>query len=633
MFIKSLHLKNWLSHEDTAIALEALTIFRGENGSGKSSVEQALQMLFTARSESTADNGNGSRDLIRRGEDKASITAEILERDDAVHPIKMRCSITEKSGRAVQIKKESDPAWTGTDYLAYLALNRDVLDCLINGRRFIGLKDDAQKSLLAAVILPTRVVFDDWVEKAVNDCGLVLDWSKKAFDLIEEGYKNAYSERTAINRLIKEWREPDPVPVQEQDAQAIRARLADRQAVRTALAVERQKQIDASQQKGRQRADLGEKVSALEVKLAKEQSRRAEVAHGLLSKAKLKDAQDALKCADTAKSLDADLQRIAGELSAVERTYAAFDKLGDAGACPTCTQPITEAGFAAIVGPVIAQRDALLVEQRKTLEARKILGDYEGSNKTLSAHHAAEKGVKLVDLHIAEVEKEIDECKKELDASIEDPATEPDTQEFDVKIAELDTRIETGNQALTAAVTAEANRQHYQAAMEGKKKLDAKQALLEKLVEYFGPKGIQAKLLDEHFGGFEGRMNKVLEVWGFQAHLQFEPYSFGISFAGKSEIFSLKTISASQRWRFAVAFQVSLAKVTGINFLVVDAADILLDAHRSKLYGALMEAKLDQAIVLQSDIRTAIPNAKGCAFFMLTLDDSGEVPTTRVNRL
>src|SRR5208337_2255930 len=209
MFISTLHLKNWLSHEDTALALDKLVVIRGENGSGKPSVEQALEMLFTGRSESTADNGNGSRDLIRRGEERAYITAEIL--DGPAGSIKMRSTITEKSGRSVQVKRESDPSWTGSDYLSGLTLNRDVLDCLINGRRFINLKTDDQKALLAGIILPSRVQFDDWVEGAVNECGLGLNWSLKAFDLIAEGYKNAYSERTAINRLIKEWREPDPI--------------------------------------------------------------------------------------------------------------------------------------------------------------------------------------------------------------------------------------------------------------------------------------------------------------------------------------------------------------------------------------------------------------------------------------
>ena len=224
--------------------LDTLSVYRGENGAGKSSVEQAFQMLLSGRSESTDDKGSGSRDLIRRGSDKCAITVEIT--DKALlgdRTAKMRCSITEKSGRTVIIKDPADESWTGADFLSTLAMKREILDCLCNGRYFIDMDDARQKKLLAGIILPTSVTWDDWVEGAVNDCSLTVDWSFKAFDVIRMAYDAAYEERKQINRRIKDWKEPEPVPVQEMDAQAIRARLAERQAERTKLAISRNEAI------------------------------------------------------------------------------------------------------------------------------------------------------------------------------------------------------------------------------------------------------------------------------------------------------------------------------------------------------------------------------------------------------
>ena len=119
MKFSSLHLYNWLSHQDSMMPLDTLSVFRGENGAGKSSIEAALEILLTGRSEQTDDKGSGLRDLIRRGTEKSAITAEI---EDGGRLVKMRCSVTEKSGRTVIIKDPADESWTGSDYLAGLAL-------------------------------------------------------------------------------------------------------------------------------------------------------------------------------------------------------------------------------------------------------------------------------------------------------------------------------------------------------------------------------------------------------------------------------------------------------------------------------------------------------------------------------
>jgi exonuclease SbcC len=631
MFIKSLHLHNWLSHQDTTLELDKLVSVRGANGGGKSSVEQAIQYLLTGRCEGTNDKGAGSRDLIRRGADKSAITAEIL--NGSADAIKMRASLTEKSGRTVQVKKEADPSWTGSDWLGMLALQRETLDCLSNSRYFVGMDDARQKALLAAIILPAQVKFDPWVESAVNQCGLAVDWSMKAWDLIALAYDKAYKERTLINRIIKEWKEPEPVTAQTMDLKEIQARIGQRQNERTQLAVDRQRILDKWERANTGAAKLGEKIKALEDKLVTEQTRRAAVAKDQLSKTALKEAERLAAGAEKAKKIDADIARIQADVAAYRKQMSRVNALCDAGLCPTCTQPISDDFIQTITTPIIEQISVLDNQERDLQAARKDLGDYAGAQRCLEAHAQAEKNLVLVDSHIADVEKEIKELTNERAQAVENSQAKPATSDLDAKIADLDARLQKGNAALTAAIQAETNRRHYDEAIEAKKKLDAKQGLLERLLDHFGPKGIQAKLLDEHVGGFQASMNAILSVWGYEAHLQFEPYEFGISFAGKPEVYTLRTISKSQKHSFAIAFQVALARVTGINFVVVDEADMLLDANRGMLYKALIGAGLDQCIVLQSDLRREVPKVPNAAFYMLSLDKSGDVPTTMAERL
>lgn len=626
MKLLNLHLENILSHTENSFEFAPLTVFRGHNGAGKSTLVASVETMLAALCDYTDGRGAGVQSLLRSGHDKGYIAGDI-EHGGEVRTL--RCAITEKSGRMTTCKKEDDAGYTGTDYLAALALRRDVLACLVNGKHFFAKDEKEQKKLLASIILPKSAEFEPWVWPAVEQCGLQVNRTLEAFDLILSAYDAAYKERTAINRLIKEWRETAKPEAQTMSVDDIRARLKERQDARTAAAVKRGKLTEKWIAAGHARDKAQQKLQAAEVKLSTEQSRRAEVETNLLSKAKHKEQQNIAKCAEEAKKLDADITRIAEELRGVRQALAKMNDLSEGGKCPTCTQAITDEAFGTICAPLIARQDELLKDQQRTLDSRACLGDYQQAEKDLAAHNQAERDLKMIDGRIADLEKEIADLKSESGHE----TAEPNTSAIDAEIADLDARIERGNTALQAAIADDTLRKQYDAAMEQKKQLDAKRDTLERLVEYFGPKGVQAKLLGESVGPFQQKMNRVLAGWGFECRLEFEPYSFGVALAGSGTFLPLRTLSASQRQMFAVAFQVALAKVTGLNFVWVDAADIFLDDNRSKLYRSLMGSGLDQIVVLQSDTRTEIPQAPNAAFYMLRLENEGGLPTCRVEKL
>jgi hypothetical protein len=60
----------------------------------------------------------------------------------------------------------------------------------------------------------------------------------------------------------------------------------------------------------------------------------------------------------------------------------------------------------------------------------------------------------------------------------------------------------------------------------------------------------------------------------------------------------LKHLSESEQFRFGVVFQIAMAIVTRLRFVVTDHADLLDKEKRKTLTGLLLYSGLDQAIVL-----------------------------------
>ena len=77
-------------------------------------------------------------------------------------------------------------------------------------------------------------------------------------------------------------------------------------------------------------------------------------------------------------------------------------------------------------------------------------------------------------------------------------------------------------------------------------------------------------------------------------------------------------LSKSEQFRFGLAFQIALAMVTGLQFVVIDRADVLDKEKRRMLTSLLLNSKLEQAIVLATNEEPAPPHAvRGVKFLNL----------------
>ncbi|HEV2396303.1 MAG TPA: AAA family ATPase [Candidatus Sulfotelmatobacter sp.] len=81
MKIRTLTLKNFRSHQETVLKLDRFNFIRGPNGRGKSSVQMALEYLFTGRCELTDAAGRGAEALIRAREKELEISATLGDGD------------------------------------------------------------------------------------------------------------------------------------------------------------------------------------------------------------------------------------------------------------------------------------------------------------------------------------------------------------------------------------------------------------------------------------------------------------------------------------------------------------------------------------------------------------------------
>jgi AAA domain len=83
ILILTLTLKTFRSHQETVLDLDRFNFVRGPNGCGKSSIQMALEYLFTGQCEMTDAAGRGAEALIRIGAKELEVSAT-LENGESV---------------------------------------------------------------------------------------------------------------------------------------------------------------------------------------------------------------------------------------------------------------------------------------------------------------------------------------------------------------------------------------------------------------------------------------------------------------------------------------------------------------------------------------------------------------------
>lgn len=161
MKIVRLALKNFRSHQKTVLELDRFNFIRGPNGCGKSSVQMALEYLFTGRCKLTDGAGQGAKGLIRVGEKELEVSATFKDGETICRRRTARSHIVEINGKRVPVDT------------AEVALEKrfgpaEVLSAVLNADRFVAMPKAEQKKLLAQVADAVRIEISEQSRDALR---------------------------------------------------------------------------------------------------------------------------------------------------------------------------------------------------------------------------------------------------------------------------------------------------------------------------------------------------------------------------------------------------------------------------------------------------------------------------------
>ena len=629
MKIGRLEIKQFKCYEDEEILFnEPLSIIRGSNTGGKTSIAQAIQLSFTPQCAGTDPRGAGADDKIKLGADKAIITLGV---DTARGPMQIVTTYGPgKKGREQRII----PGNGGPDNKAlvegfekFLLISRDRLGCIADSRYFITEKPAEQKAILAALVLPTSHQFDPEIVALVEKHFGAFNWASNPVALIDQVYAGAYEARKAAKAgLAAIYLPAAPEQPEYPDQKGIQDGLYDLRK-RAAAEAAKIKRGDSSKV-GRLEAEIAQheaRATTLAAEIEKLRATLTEIQAARLAGPAIgkhqKIAAGRAKLDELQGKLDANSRKIEEAFTAQE----IYRNMLTEGVCERCTQPISAEFVNGKIAAFSKEIDAASEVQKKLTAERKALGDVAGAEQILAAQIEleAEQANKQAQLKDAEARssmaagaiKDLQSALTQARAADQKPA---DTSALDAVNAE----IAVWEARLGPAVQYEATIKQIEQATAKRAEQQAKVDDLEKLCDEFGPKGIKAKLIAEHIGNFNATMNDVFAAWGYEARLTMEPYSFDFRSPKSAPYFlPVKEASGMEGLGFAVALQAAVAIYSKIRMVVVDQCDVMEGMQRNRLLGALKslvdEGKLDQAIVLVADSTRVVKPKDGVAYYFV----------------
>lgn len=304
MRIESLALTNFRSHAQTTINFATLTVIRGHNAAGKSSVEQAIELALTGRAEGTDARGAGAKDFVRFGEKKATIALTLNPTTEGSPTRVLTCAVT-KDGRNATVQVPGNKEWDGGPRtLQMLADNREVISCLVNNRHFVDLSDKEQKDVLASIILPTEYEWPQERIDQVKELKIAVDWNQPPYELCQTIHDTAYALRRDYNRDLKNLVIPEGDTSLAESADELSEKLTTRVQERDAAIKERADKLFAYEEASKDIKRLQDAIASSQRRIEQDSQTVTAEDVNLLSDAKLKAAKKSAEAYDKAKELD-----------------------------------------------------------------------------------------------------------------------------------------------------------------------------------------------------------------------------------------------------------------------------------------------------------------------------------------
>jgi RecF/RecN/SMC N terminal domain len=581
MRIQTLTLKNFRSHHETVLDLDRFNFARGPNGCGKTSIQMALEFLFTGRCEMTDAAGRGAESLIRSGAKELEVSATLEGGETICRRRTPRSHIVELNGNRVPV----DAAEAALEKRFGSA---DVLSAVLNAGRFIAMSVAEQKRLLVQVVDAGKLEVPGEILEAMRAINEEPPKLKSVSD-VETAYRRFYDLRTEAGRTLKalgQMENPDVAP-DLPDVQEVRKKLEDLRQQKERLIA--QKAADAAA------------WDSAQARLRRVQAEVEEASAEILSPGKEQELLQLASQQDRAEKLRQELTDLVANQKAAEKCLAAV--LGLKGRCPQCRQPISE--------EVKTREMAALRERVADLD-----GMIQGTKEELSEYGDMATAIFRLEEHRKALARraKLTEEESKLQAM-----QRPNAGDLDGRMTILVERINKGERVLERAQQLQRGKAQWEAYVREKASLEARIDSLGRLTEFFGPNGALMSRAGSRMQSFAEGLNRQLAAFGYTCNLALDPFDISVVSKDSHCSLSLSQLSESEQFRFGVAFQISMAQATGSRFVVIDRADVLDKERRRMLASLLVNSGLDQAIVLATSEEPAPENVPGgVRFFDLT---------------
>ena len=645
MKIGRLKLHNFGIFEDCEIVMdEPFSLYRGLNAMGKSTIAQAAQLALTAQCEGVDGKGVGAKDAIRLGADKAVITAGL---ETAKGPMELVVTYRD-SGRTPIIHAGSGKDEGGSmarGFEKYLEINREPLSCVLDSRYFISEKPPDQRAILASLMLPKSYEFDaKMVELTEKHLGR-QDWTRNPVLLIDTIYgdtkSGVYNARTKAKAELGAVHIPQKPSKPEFTAEEVQSKL-------TSLREKQNKEAKKVKSGGTvQVGRIEQNITQEKEKLVTAQQDRKNAMDRQVSiNADLLDGpaltslkQQAAKRAQY-EELATQINALDAEIASQQQAQEIFkemlvDEQGDPvdhAECPTCTQTITKEFITGKVREHEASEKQADADKGNLLRQQSELGDIAGAEAKIKANEAKLAELLEVKRQITAAQERIqfaETAVKDLEAALAEAKAKEASPVDTTALDSMTEEIGQWEGRLAPAVQYESTLAQIERAEKQWEDSKAKVNDLETLCSYWGDKGVKAKLIKEHIGGFQDSVNGVLSKWGYLARLSIEPYCFEVMTPRTSPNYlNIRRLSGFEKLAFAVALQAAIAVATKIRMIIVDAADVMIGTQRNKLFGcvkAMLDSKaLDQAILFLPIRRKKCSKKDGVAVYFVENGRGGE---------
>lgn len=584
MKLKSIKMKAFRSHLDTEIpVLRRFNMFLGANGSGKSSIIDAICYALVGICRGTDESGRSAEILNSALADGKTTGSIVLDTDRG--EIGRYVGNGPRSPAQQRISKE-------------IGVDPNLLRIMVQPTQFMRLRPADQKDLLLAIIggqlkpEEARAIIGEWIGSRY---GADVYTRLTTAEGIDEWEKKFREERPQVKGEINgtHYSAPDDMPkiddatpemlqeyrgyLKEYENELLGLRSSEQSAIR--ILEDRRNRLKDLEAKGGQ---ITQRLDELKSKqslqdLANDLSGKI----GAIEQRNVERKKQIQELSDQVSKADANLLVLKEQGQRVS---------GLKGSCPTCQQPIVDSFKKTILDDLRIRYDSLnkeTIKRRKTLSELMQIQTDENVGKLRDDLNGVNQSIVEFDQlweRLEDVRIEIDQTKNALKEGVHVPDPE--------KIKDLESRIAIGTKKVEDVDKVLFAESHRLMILRKRKELEQSLERLEALIEILGPKGeLRKRLIGGGLAQFVEEINGISAGLGLDVKIEMDPWVI------RANGYPSVMLSESEQYRLSLAFAAVFAKRSKIGILCLDGADVLDAENRSLLTMVLLSSGLDQAII------------------------------------